>query len=201
MEVRGWDGRGHTHRRTLADPKGTPCPPTVMLHGAQTRQMPAVRQKTLLGSLWLGSCGFPNCKLPLWLQLQTHAMEASLSWTHTTLSQERVCVRRSFSMGWHTPIFCFPAVRGGRQVSQAPQGHPSWVRHVQEHSQARGSSSSLESLLVFRWHTCWIPGEGYRTESCLPSWWPRDSLYPVTATLGCGSHQNSALHPAGSMWS
>lgn len=37
-----------------------------------------------------------------------------------------VCVRRSFSMGWHTPIFCLPAVRGGRQVSQALQGHPSW---------------------------------------------------------------------------
>lgn len=47
--------------------------------GAQSREVAATRQETLLRPLRLGSCGFPAANCFFWLQLQTHGMKGSLS--------------------------------------------------------------------------------------------------------------------------
>lgn len=105
---------------------------------------------TVVGQLWV-----PNCKLPLCLQLQTDAMEASLSWNiHSPVPGKVSPSLKELSMGRHTPTFCLPAVRGGHPGSQALQEHPTRGAPC---SGARPGKRGLillfpESLLVFTGH-------------------------------------------------
>lgn len=186
LEVRGWDGRGHTHRGPLAHPKGTLCPPTVLLHGAQARQMAAGRQNTLLGPLWLGSCGFPTANCPSADSSKPTRWEPACPGTYTALSQES-CLRLQRSFPWggtRQPSSVSLQSEAATQCPRPCKGTQPGVRRVQEHGQAReGSSSSLPSHCWFSRDTCWGP-VGRTHNGVLPA-------LPVTQGLSLPSHCHS----------
>lgn len=118
------------------------CAPTDALW-AQTRQMAVVRQKTLPGPLWLGSCGFPTASGP-------SAYSSKRTRWKPALSRERgPRLRRSFRWGGTASLLVFlPA--------EAAASCPRPCRAPNPGVPCSGAQPAREGSPSLRSH-CWFP--------------------------------------------
>lgn len=114
------------------------------------------------GAIVAGQLWVPNCKLfPLWLQLQTYVIEASLCLEHIQLCHRKGASGGTFHRAAQVHLLLVSwSQRLPWDIPYLWQGQPTLGgQNIQELSQARGELILIcpESGLVFTWHTCWGP--------------------------------------------